>query len=421
MTAAQFLRGATGNPSGEAGVRVRQDVQGIIERVRTGGDAALRQFTEKFDGVRLKDLQIPAEALEEAWRQAAPPLRRALKQAGRNIARYQRSIRPGPTRRIETAPGVTITTSWRPLPSVACYAPGGRAAYPSTVLMMAVTARTAGVGKVILLSPPQRDGKPSPAVLAASHLAKVDAVFAVGGAQAIAAVAFGTETVPRVPKVVGPGNAYVTEAKRQLFGTVGIDGLAGPTELAILADATVPADWVAMDLAAQAEHDPDARTVLVTASSRVARRVQERVERVVAASPRREILRQSLLRQGLVVMAPTQDDAVSVLNELAPEHVELLCRNPRPIADRLQTAGTVFVGPLSPAPLGDYVTGANHVLPTGRSARWASPLSVFDFMRQHVVQQVDRRGISGVGPAAIELATREGLPMHAESVRRRLA
>lgn len=420
LTAAEFLRQRASLDAAAARPDVREAVERIVAGVRRDGDAALRQLTETLDGVRVRDFRVPKAALDKAWRRTAPALQRALQAAAKNIRTYQTALRPAKRVEVATRPGVRITTEWRPLPAVACYAPGGRAPYPSSVLMMCVTAKVAGVERVVLASPPTRDGTPAPQVLAAAHLARVGEVYALGGAQAVAAFAFGTESVPRVPKFVGPGNAYVTEAKRQLFGTIGIESLAGPTELAIYADGSVDPELVAVDLAAQAEHDPDARTLLVVPTPEAARAVEAAAERLVGESTRPGLLGSSLLRQGLIAVAPKHTDAVACLEAFAPEHVELLCKNPERFVPHLRSAGTVFLGPLTPAPLGDYATGANHVLPTGRNARWASPLSVLDFMRQIVTQKVDGRGLAAIGPAAVELAKAEGLSMHAEAVRRRL-
>ncbi|HLE47432.1 MAG TPA: histidinol dehydrogenase, partial [Candidatus Thermoplasmatota archaeon] len=381
ISAKEFLRQRASTPSAETRPEVRSTVERIVSTVRKGGDGALKELTFTLDGVRVENFRVPRPEWERAWKRTPSNVRNALEALAKRIRSYQAKLRPKGIVKIDTAPGVTVTTEWRPLPAVACYAPGGRAAYPSTVLMMAITARAAGVKDVYVASPPQRDGKPHALVLAAAHLADVTAVFSLGGAQAVAAFAYGTDSVPRAPKIVGPGNAYVTEAKRQLFGTIGIDAIAGPTELAIYADGSVDPAWIATDLGAQAEHDPDARCLLVVPDAELARKVEAAAKELAAASPRSAILNRSLLEQSVVVLAADDDEAVRVLDAYAPEHVELLCKKPERIAKRLTSAGTVFLGPYAPASLGDYATGANHVLPTGQSARWASPLSVYDFMR----------------------------------------
>jgi histidinol dehydrogenase len=420
LTSTEFLRQRATMETVAVRPEVRDAVERIIAGVRRDGDTALRQLTETLDGVKLKEFRVPAAALEKAWKKTPPTLQKALQLAAKNIKSYQTSLKPGKKAEVQPRPGVKISSEWKPLPAVACYAPGGRAIYPSTVLMMCVTAKVAGVERVILTSPPTRDGIPAPAILAAAHIAGVDEVYALGGAQAVAAFAFGTAAVPRVPKIVGPGNAYVAEAKRQLFGTIGIESIAGPTELAIFADDTADPGLVAVDLAAQAEHDPDARTLLVVPNVEQARAIQQATEELVRTASRSGILATSLLEQGLIVVASSDKDIVACLEAYAPEHVELLCAKPERIANQLRAAGTIFLGTSTPAPFGDYTTGANHVLPTGRSARFASPLSVYDFMRMVVTQKVDAKGAQEIGPAAVEIAKAEGLSMHAEAVRRRL-
>ncbi|MBI2077539.1 MAG: histidinol dehydrogenase [Euryarchaeota archaeon] len=420
ISAKEFLRQRTNAHAAEPREEVRSTVERIVATVRRGGDASLRELTANLDGVRIQDFRVPKADWERAWKRTTPAVLRALEAAAKNIRAYQSRLRPKGALKVDVAAGVSVTTEWRPLPAVACYAPGGRAAYPSTVLMMVLTARAAGVPEAYVASPPQRDGRPHALVLAAAHLAQADGVFVLGGAQAIAAFAYGTESVPRVPKIVGPGNAYVAEAKRQLFGTIGIDSIAGPTELAIFADASVDAEWIATDLGAQAEHDPDARCLLVVPTADQAKEVEAAAQRLAAASPRAAILKKSLVEQTVVVLAANDEDVVRVLEAYAPEHVELLCRKPERIAKRLVSAGTVFLGPFAPASLGDYATGANHVLPTGQSSRWASPLSVYDFMRQVVHQRVDQRGLASIGDVAVQLGDAEGLPLHADAVRRRM-
>lgn len=420
MSASEFLRGRGQVSPHRFSPEVVATVGRITAAVQRDGDAALRDLTKTLDGVNVKEFRVAPSELEKAWRRSPAALQRALRISKRHLEACQRALMPAKRTLVQPVPGATVSTRWVPLEAVACYAPGGRASYPSTVLMMATPAAIAGVPRIIITSPPQADGRPAPAVMAAAHLAGVTEVYALGGAQAVAAFAYGTASIPRVPKIVGPGNAYVTEAKRQLFGTIGIDAIAGPTELAICADESVDPHLVAEDLAAEAEHDPDARTLLVVPNAALGRRIEGATQDIVEASPRASILRTSLLEAGLIVVA-SGAQAAQVINAYAPEHVQLLCRDGGRLASLIRSAGTVFVGERTPAALGDYVTGANHVLPTGQAARWASPLSVFDFLRQCVTQKVGLKALAALGPAAATVADAEGLVHHANSVRRRLA
>jgi histidinol dehydrogenase len=419
LTPAQYLRQVQAVAAGNPRADVADAVERILASVRDRGDDAVREWTRTLDGVDRTRPRVDAKDLARAWDRLPPELQRALRLSKAHLERYQRSLRPRTTRTRVTA-GITLTTEWVPLRRVGAYAPGGRASYPSTVLMTCVPARVAGVDEICLASPPGRDGRPSGLVLAAAHLAGVDAVYAVGGAQALAAFAYGTESIPRVDKIVGPGNAYVAEAKRRLQGVVGTDAIAGPSELAVWADPRTDPELVALDLLAQAEHDPEARALVVTTDVAYARRLQTLVEERVATAQRRSVLETSLGRDGLIVVADSPQQVPELLDASAAEHVELLGAGAARIAARLRAAGTIFEGPLASASLGDYTTGADHVLPTARTARWANPLSVYDFLRQRVRQRVDRSGLARAGAAAVAIAEAEGLPNHAEAVRRRL-
>jgi histidinol dehydrogenase len=420
LAAAEFRRQLLAPAAAEARPDVVSAVQRILAGVRERGDAAVREWTKTLDGVDRAAPLVEKKELQRAWDRLSPDLKRALQLSAAHLERYQRALKP---RRVATAvaPGLRITTEWVPLRRVGAYAPGGRAAYPSTVLMTCVPARVAGVDEVVLASPPGPNGLPSPLVLAAAHLAKVDAVYAIGGAQALAALAYGTQTVGRVDKVVGPGNVYVAEAKRQLQGVVGTDAIAGPSELAVWADPKTDPELVVLDLLAQAEHDPEARALVVTTDTDYARRLAALADERVQTAQRKGVLETSLVRDGLVVVARSAAEVPELLDAAAPEHVELLGAGAAGIADKLRSAGTIFEGPLASASLGDYTTGADHVLPTGRTARWSNPLSVYDFLRQRVRQRVDRQGLAKAGPAAVAIAEAEGLPNHANAVRRRLA
>lgn len=421
LSPAEFLRQANGSRSSEPRPEVQQAVARILASVRERGDDAVREWTKTLDGVQRATLLVPKAELERAWTKLPKDLQDALKISAAHLTKYQQTLLPKKRTRVTTAPGVELETEWIPLRRVAAYAPGGRAAYPSTVLMTCLPARVAGVDEVVLASPPQStSGLPSPLVLAAAHLAKVDAVYAVGGAQALAACAYGTASIPRVDKIVGPGNAYVAEAKRQLQGIVGTDAIAGPSELAVYADPRTDPQLVALDLAAQAEHDPEARALVVTTDLAYARRLQTIVQETVSASTRAGILKTSLLKEGLIVVAANADQVPQLLDAAAPEHVELLGAGAARIAGKLRAAGTIFEGPAASASLGDYVTGANHVLPTGRTARWSNPLSVYDYLRQRVRQRVAATGLPRIGPAGARIAEAEGLPGHAAAIRRRM-
>lgn len=419
LTPAEYLRQVQSPALSESRKDVVDAVARIVAGVRDRGDAAVREWTKTLDGVDRANAKVDAKELAKAWDRTPKPLQDALRTSLTHLSKYQRSILPKRTTTVVT-PGITIVTEWAPLRRVGAYAPGGRAAYPSTVLMTAVPARIAGVDEIYLASPPGPNGLPSPLVLAAAHLAQVDAVFAVGGAQALAAFAYGTATVPRVDKVVGPGNVYVAEAKRQLQGTVGTDAIAGPSELAVYADPKVDPELVVLDLLAQAEHDPLARALVVTTDLAYARRIQALALERLQTAQRRGILETSIGKEGAIVVAATLGQVAELLDAAAPEHVELLGAGAGKIAADLRSAGTIFEGPLASASLGDYTTGADHVLPTARTARWSNPLSVYDFLRQRVRQRVDANGLAKAGPAAVAIAEAEGLPNHAAAVRRRL-
>lgn len=405
---------------------VRASVGSIISRVRTRGDDALRELGAEFDGVELGALEVPRERCGQALRALDPVLRGALERAARNIEAVHRASLPRATE-VSPEPGITVGRRPDPLGRVGVYAPGGRAAYPSSVLMGAIPARVAGVGEVILCSPPvSSSGLPSEVVLAAAALAGIDRVFALGGAGAVAAMAFGTATVPRVDRLVGPGNAYVAEAKLQVAGAVAIDAPAGPSEILVVADSAADPAVIARELAGQAEHDPLACAVVViypaaadvmAAVDACADRVIEAITSELAVQPRREIVRSALARAGGVVTAPSRDEAVDFANRYAAEHVLVLASDSDSVLLRLRNAGTVFLGPTSSNAFGDYMTGANHVLPTGGLARSYSGLSVQDFFRWTTWQRVDADAARRMAEDTGVLADAEGLPGHAAAAR----
>jgi histidinol dehydrogenase len=410
------LRHALARPAAGAGA-VAAAVAEIIAGVRARRDAALREYTARFDDVDLGDLRVPADALPRALGALAPSLRAALELARDQIVAWHEAQREKEARL--TMLGVDVHEVVIPVDSAGCYVPGGRARYPSSVLMTALAARVAGVPRVVLCVPPGPAGDVAPSVLAAAALAGVDEVYRVGGAQAIAALAYGTETIRPVDVIVGPGNAYVAEAKRQVFGVVGIDGLAGPSEVAVVADATVDPAWVAADVLAQAEHGPGGAATVVVWDEAVADRVDLALETLLVAAPRREEAEATLTAGGRTVVVDDAPRAIDVTNAIAPEHLQLMCADAALLVRLVRNAGAVFVGPYAPAVLGDYVAGANHVLPTGGTARFASALRVADFQKFVHVVQADAAVFDRIGPAAAAIAEEEGLGAHADAVRMR--
>ncbi|MBI1809424.1 MAG: histidinol dehydrogenase [Gemmatimonadetes bacterium] len=395
---------------------VRQRTAALIARVRAEGDPALLEFAQAFDAVTLDALEVPRRAWHAALDGLDAGVRRALERAASNIRAAHEAFRPV-AREFVTADGVVIGRRPDPLGRVGVYAPGGRATYPSSLLMGAVPARVAGVSEVVVCSPPAPSGLPSPVLLAAAAIAGADRVFAVGGAGAIAAMAYGTQTIPRVDRIVGPGNAYVAEAKLQVAGAVAIDSPAGPSELLVIADDTADVDVVALEIVAQAEHDPLAAVVLVTTSDALAVAVERRVERVVADAPRAAIVRAALAARGGLVTVATGADAEAFATRYAAEHLLVACRDADGVASRVRNAGTIFVGGSSSVAFGDYLTGANHVLPTGGLARCYSGLSTIDFYRWTTWQRVDRPAAARLAVDVGLLADAEGLPGHAAAAR----
>lgn len=390
-------------------------VAAILADVRARGDAALLELTERFDGVRLPSLLVPPSEIKAVSESVPGDLRRALEVAHERITAYHHHQR-GAEVTVEVD-GVVVHELLRPVPRAGVYAPGGRAQYPSSVLMGAVPAQVAGVDEVVLCVPPRADGSVAPETLAAAAVCGIDEVLRVGGAQAIGALAFGTETVRPAQVIVGPGNRYVAEAKRQVAGRVGIpSAFAGPSEVVVVTDASVPAEWAAIDVLVQAEHGPDGLAWLVTWDEAVADAVSEAVDRLVAASPRSDDLRSTLGRSGYCVLVADPAAAVAVANVVAPEHLELLVADAAALLPQVRSAGAVFLGPYAPASVGDYVAGTNHVLPTARTARFASALRVDDF-RTHVhAVEIDEAALAALGPHVVALAEAEGLPAHAASV-----
>ncbi len=392
-------------------------VRRIIDAVRREGDAAVRRFTELFDGYRPETLEVPAPEIRAACRELAPGLLESLNLAAERIRTFHtRQARTGWVDFAEGGLGQIV----RPLDRVGVYVPGGRGRYPSTVLMTVIPAKVAGVDEVIVCTPPGPDGRVAPVVLAACAVAGADRVFKIGGAQAIAAMAFGTESVPAVDKIVGPGGLFVTLAKQALYGQVGIEMLAGPSEAVAVADSSADPEICAADLIAQAEHDPLATSILITDSPELARAVQAAVERRLNDLPDAAAARSSLTERGGIVLVETIELAVDLANEFGPEHLELAVRDPWRLLGRVRNCGAVFLGESAPHVAGDYVAGPSHVLPTGGTARWASGLRTEDFYKVISVVAIDRPTLERIGPAAVAIARAEGFEAHARSVEIRL-
>ncbi|HUG36586.1 MAG TPA: histidinol dehydrogenase [Candidatus Limnocylindrales bacterium] len=401
---------------------IHRQVASILAAVRDKGDAALVELTERFDGVALApaDLRVTAAELAAAEAQVGERTMAALRYAARRIEAFHREAMPRAWS-MEDENGSRLGQDVRPLDRVGIYVPGGRAAYPSTVLMTAVPARVAGVREIVLVSPPGPDGSLHPAVLAAARIAGVTEAYRVGGAQAIAALSYGTDTIRRVDKIVGPGNIYVALAKARVFGEVGIDMLAGPSEVLVIADAAADPVFVAADLLAQAEHDPMARSVLLTPSRELADRVAVETERQLETLVRRDIAERALRENGALVVTRDLEEAVEVANRLAPEHLELLVADPRALLARVRNAGAVFLGACTPEVVGDYVAGPDHVLPTGGTARFASALGTEDFVKRLSVIEYTTRGLAEAWPHLAELARVEGLGGHGAAAAVRIA
>jgi histidinol dehydrogenase len=394
-------------------------VQEIIDLVRKKGDEALRTFTLQFDGADVQKWEVGPEEMEEAMEQADPALVRGLTEAARRIRKFHEHQRQQSWFFTEED-GTVLGQKVVPLEKVGVYVPGGKAAYPSSVLMNVIPAKTAGVDEVIMVTPPLENGKVYETTLVAAKIAGADRIFRVGGAQAVAALAYGTESIPRVDKIVGPGNVYVALAKRAVFGQVDIDSIAGPSEIVVLADESADPVYVAADLLSQAEHDRMASAVCITPSRDLAERVAEEVERQCRRLPRREIAEASIKSFGAVCLVKDMEEAVSTANQLAPEHLELMVRDPWHWLAKIKHAGAVFLGEHSPEPVGDYWAGPNHVLPTSGTARFFSPLSVDQFVKKTSVISYSPEALYRDGDKVMYLAEAEGLTAHAESVRVRL-
>ncbi|WP_353226457.1 histidinol dehydrogenase [Novosphingobium sp.] len=401
----------------ESDADVARDVAGIIADVRTRGDAALAEYTARFDRFVPEtddDWRVGADLCREAYDALTPDLRAALELAAQRIRAYHMAQLPE-NRDYTDDQGVRLGAVWRGVDGAGLYVPGGRAAYPSSLLMNAIPAKVAGVERLVIATPTP-DGVINPLVLAAAHLAGVDEVWRIGGAQAIAALAYGTDRIRPVDVITGPGNAWVAEAKRQLFGVVGIDMVAGPSEILVIADARNDPHWIAADLLSQAEHDPAAQSILITDDAAFADAVAAAVDAELALLPRPQVARDSWDRYGTIIVVGSLDEAPALANRIAAEHVEIATDDPDALFAQIRHAGSVFLGRMTPEAIGDYVAGPNHVLPTGRRARFSSGLSVLDFMKRTSFIALGDAALAAIGPAAIELANAEGLTAHARSI-----
>ena len=405
----------------ESSADVTRDVAAILRAVRDNGAPAVEAYTRQFDRHDLADTgwRIEPAACAEAFDALDPALREALELAATRIRAYHERQRPTDSDYVDDA-GVRLGARWRPVDAAGLYVPGGRAAYPSSLLMNAIPAKVAGVERLAMVTPTP-DGVINPLVLAAAHLAGVDEIWRIGGAQGVAALAYGAGPIQPVDVVTGPGNAWVAEAKRQLFGVVGIDMVAGPSEIVVVADGRNDPEWIAADLLSQAEHDVVTQSILFTDDAAFADAVVAAVDRQIAALATGPTARTAWDANGAIVLVGTLAEAIPLCDRLAPEHLQLAVDDPQPLFDRVRHAGSVFLGRYTPEAIGDYVAGPNHVLPTGRRARFASGLSVLDFMKRTSFLQLDDAALRRLGPATVALATAEGLPAHANSVALRLA
>ena len=395
-------------------MEIERRVYDIIENVRANGDAALREYSEKFDGVKLDNFKVDQSIIDAAWDNLPEDLKHALLVAKKNITEFHsREIEQGFVD-MDT-PGITRGQKVTPLARVGLYVPGGTAAYLSTIMMTALPAKIAGVKEIIMVTPPQKDGI-NPAVLGAAKLAGVDAVYQVGGAQGVAALAYGTEQIPKVDKIVGPGNIYVATAKRQVFGQVDIDMIAGPSEIGIIADESANPVHLAADLLSQAEHDPRARAIMVTNSEKLANLVSDEVERQLSQLPRESIARPAIENNSYIAVMDSVEDMFTVMNEVAPEHLEIQLPDPMEYMSMVENAGSVFLGRYASEPLGDYVGGTNHVLPTSGTAKFSSPLGVYDFVKRISFTQFSRERLQEVAKDITTLARTEGLEAHARAI-----
>ncbi len=398
---------------------VYDEVRRIIEDVRKRGNKAIEDQHERFFGEKIleEELEVKKEEIEDAYRKVDPEIIESLKNSARNIKVFHEAQLEKQMWIKEVERGILAGRMTVPIEKVGCYVPGGRAIYPSSLLMTAIPAKVAGVKEVIVTTPPKKGKKVDPLILVSADIAGVDRIFKIGGPWAIAALAFGTETVPKVEKIVGPGNIYVTAAKLILYGKVSIDLPAGPSEILIIADKDQDPKWIATDLLSQLEHDPDSSAVLITDSEKLANDVYRIIEKSYERLPRKDILSSSLKKYSYILISEDLDEAIRFANEYAPEHIQIMTKDPFLILPKIRNAGSIFLGPYSPVPAGDYASGTNHVLPTGGSAKGFSGLSVDDFLKRITFQYITKQGLMSIKDTVIRLAEKEGLPLHAQSIK----
>ncbi|MBK5100527.1 MAG: histidinol dehydrogenase [Desulfobacteraceae bacterium] len=399
---------------------IYEDVRKIVEDVKKRGDAvALEHYRKHKDTITTADLEVTREEIDAAYEQVDPKVVECLKAAAENITRFHQAQLEREMWSIEVREGILAGRITRPMDIVGCYIPGGTAAYPSSILMTVLPARVARVGQIVAVTPPNKGMVANPATLVAADIARCDRIFKVGGPWGVAGLAYGTDTMPRVDKIVGPGNKYVTAAKMLVYGQVDIDSPAGPSESLILADETGDPELIALDFLSQIEHDPDSAAVLVTPSERLAQAVCEIIDREYEGLPRKEIFESSLTKHSYVLIAKNMEQAIDFTNEYATEHLQILTQDPFITLNRIKHAGSIFMGPYAPVPVGDYASGTNHVLPTGQCARMFSGLSVDDFIKKPTFQYLSKKGLEGLKDIIVTLAEAEGLPMHARAVKAR--
>ena len=400
---------------------IQDSIISIIQSVKERGDNAIVHFTEKFDNVALnsKEIQVTEEEISEAYDRTDADLIKAIQHAKDNLIKFHEAQMPEEWS-IEIEKGVIAGQIYRPLDKLGIYIPGGRAIYPSTVLMIAAPAYVAGIKDIIMCSPPQNDKKIAPAILVAANEFQIEKIYKVGGAQAIAAMAYGTETIPKVQKVVGPGSIWVTAAKQQLSNIIAIDSPAGPSEILIIGDESTNPNYVIVDFLSQIEHDPDNIGIIVTYSEHLITQIKDSIEKFIVNSKRRDIIEKSLTNNSLIIKAKDIDDCIRISNLIAPEHLEILTKEPKKLVKKVINAGAIFLGPYSPVPLGDYCAGTNHVLPTGGSAKKFSGLNLYDFLKTIEVLKCEKEGLENLSGTAIKLAEFEGLINHKRSIEERL-